>query len=71
MCGFGIRASASTDRVTTWWFVTDQRPGIDFSLLDRRTPLSVDALRSTIGSHAAFSHDRRVDYRTEVRARLF
>ncbi len=71
VCGCGIRASASTERVTTWWFVTDQRPGIDFSLLDRRTPLSVDALRSTIGSHAVFSHDRRVDYRTEVRARLF
>ena len=31
----------------------------------------MDALRSTIGSHAVFSHDRRVDYRTEVRARLF
>ena len=71
VCGCGIRANASTERVTTWWFVTDQRPGIDFSLLDRRTPLSVDALRSTIGSHAVFSHDRRVDYRTEVRARLF
>jgi uncharacterized protein (TIGR02680 family) len=71
VCGCGIRASASTDRVTTWWFVTDRRPGIDYSLLDRRTPLSVDALRSAIGSHAVFVHERRSDYRAEVRSRLF
>lgn len=24
VCGCGIRASATTDRVTTWWFATDQ-----------------------------------------------
>ena len=71
VCGCGIRASAATDRVTTWWFATDQRPGFDFALLDRRTPISVDTLRSTLGPQAVFTHDKRADYRAEVRARLF
>ena len=71
VCGCGIRANASTERVTTWWFATDRRPGFDFALLDRRTPLSVDGLRTVLGSHAVFSQERRSDYRTEVRARLF
>jgi uncharacterized protein (TIGR02680 family) len=71
VCGCGIRASAATDRVTTWWFATDRRPGIDFALLDRRTPISVDTLRSVLGPQAVFSHDKRADYKTEVRARLF
>ena len=71
VCGCGIRANASTDRVTTWWFATDRRPGFDFSLLDRRTPLTVDALRTILGPTAVFGHERRGDYRTEVRARLF
>lgn len=30
--GCGIRANRSTDRVTTWWFITAQRPGIDLDL---------------------------------------
>ena len=71
VCGCGIRASASTERVTTWWFITERRPGIDFAFLDRRTPLSIDALRTALGTHAVFTQDRRSDYRTEVRARLF
>ena len=71
VCGCGIRANASTDRVTTWWFATDRRPGFDFSLLDRRTPRTVDALRTILGPTAVFSQVRRSDYRTEVRARLF
>jgi uncharacterized protein (TIGR02680 family) len=71
VCGCGIRASAATDRVTTWWFATDQRPGFDFALLDRRTPISVDTLRSTLGQHAVFTQDKRADYRAEVRAQLF
>ncbi len=71
VCGCGIRANASTDRVTTWWFATDRRPGFDFSLVDRRTPLTVDALRTILGPSAVFPQERRGDYRTEVRARLF
>lgn len=71
VCGCGIRANASTDRVTTWWFLTDRRPGFDFSLLDRRTPLTVDSLRTVLGTSAVFAHDRRGDYRNEVRSRLF
>lgn len=71
VCGCGIRANASTDRVTTWWFITDQRPGLDFTLLDRRTPLTVDALRTALGPSSVFTQERRIDYRTEVRAKLF
>lgn len=48
-CGCGIRASSSTDRVTTRWFVPNRRPGIDSSFLDRRTPLTVDSLRTILG----------------------
>src|SRR5690606_16646086 len=58
-CGCGIRANRSTDRVTTWWFVTDRRPGIDLALVEGRTPLSVDALRTALGPGAVFAHDQR------------
>ena len=70
-CGCGIRANQSTDRVTTWWFVTDRRPGIDLALVEQRTPLSADALRSEIGAGAVFAHDQRAGYRAEVRNRLY
>ena len=70
-CGCGIRANRSTDRVTTWWFVTDRRPGVDLALVEARTPLSVDALRATLGANAVFAHDQRAGYRAEVRNRLF
>ena len=71
VCGCGIRASRSTERVTTWWFVTPRRPGIDLSLVEAKTPLSIDALRAEIGAAAVFTHDQRAGYRTEIRARLF
>ena len=70
-CGCGIRANRSTDRVTTWWFVTDRRPGVDLALVESRTPLSADALRATLGASAVFAHDQRSAYRDEVRARLY
>lgn len=69
--GCGIRANRSTERVTTWWFVTTQRPGIDFALVEGRVPLSVDALRATLGAHAVFAQDQRAAYRNEIRSRLF
>ncbi len=71
VCGCGIRANQSTDRVTTWWFVTDRRPGVDLVLVEGRVPLSVDALRAELGGHAVFSHEQRAGYRREVRARLY
>lgn len=70
-CGCGIRANRSTDRVSTWWFVTPRRPGIDLSLVENRTPLSVDALRAILGPNAVFAHDQRPAYRAEVRNRLY
>src|SRR6185312_13259134 len=69
--GCGIRANRGTMRVTTWWFVTDRRPGIDFDLVEQRVPLSVDALRAVLGAGAVHPQDQRAAYRAEVRRRLF
>lgn len=71
VCGCGIRANRSTDRVTTWWFITPRRPGVDLALVDARTPLSVDALRAELGSGAVFAQDQRSGYRAEIQRRLF
>jgi uncharacterized protein (TIGR02680 family) len=71
VCGCGIKANRSTDRVSTWWFVTDRRPGVDLALMEGRVPLSVDVLRSELGPHAVFSHDQRSAYRQAVRDALF
>lgn len=70
-CGCGIRANRNTDRVSTWWFVTDQRPGIDFSLVESRIPVSADVLRTKVGDQAVFRHDQRNGYRSTIRSRLF
>ena len=71
VCGCGIKANRSTDRVSTWWFVTDRRPGVDLALMEGRVPLSVDVLRTELGPHAVFSHDQRSAYRQAVRDSLF
>jgi uncharacterized protein (TIGR02680 family) len=71
VCGCGIKANRSTDRVTTWWFVTDRRPGIDLALIESRVPLSVDVLRAELGPHAVFSQEQRAAYRQAVRDALF
>ena len=48
-CGCGIKASRKSDTVTTWWFVTSKRPGIDVTLAERGSvPLSADGLRVTL-----------------------
>ena len=69
--GCGIRANRSTEAVGTWWFITPERPGIDFSLVEGRVPLSVDGLRSVIGPAAVFAKAQRQAYRSAVRSRLF
>ncbi len=69
--GCGIRANRSTDRVTTWWFVTPRRPGVDLALVENRTPLSIDALRAALGPNAVYAHEQRSAYRAEVRNRLY
>lgn len=69
--GCGIRANRSTDRVTTWWFVTARRPGIDLALVEGRQPLSADALRAVLEPNAVYSQDQRAAYRNQVRSRLY
>lgn len=69
--GCGIRANRTSDTVVTWWFITPQRPGIDFELLEAQVPLSVDSLRSVLAPDPVFAQDRRADYRREVVRRLF
>jgi uncharacterized protein (TIGR02680 family) len=70
-CGCGIKANRAADTVTTWWFVTSRRPGVDLDLVEARHPLGAEALRATLGSDPVFRHDQRGAYRAEVRARLF
>ncbi|MFU8814483.1 MAG: TIGR02680 family protein [Pseudomonadales bacterium] len=69
--GCGIRANQSTDRVTTWWFVTARRPGIDLRLVEGRVPIDPDALRIAIAPDHVYRQDQRDGYRTELRNRLF
>lgn len=69
--GCGIRANRSTDQVTTWWFVTSRRPGIDFQLVEGRVPVSRDGLRVLIEPDLVLGQDQRGLYRAELRKRLF
>ncbi len=70
-CGCGIKANRSADTVTTWWFITSRRPGIDLDLVEGRHPLSQEALRAALDPEPVFRHDQRAGYRAEVRSRLF
>jgi len=70
-CGCGIKASRSSDSVTTWWFCSSRRPGVDLDLVEDRHPLSLEALRATIAPDPVFRHEQRSLYRAEVRNRLF
>ncbi len=69
--GCGIKANRASDTINTWWFVTSQRPGIDFQLLEQQLPLSVDSLRNAISPDPVFAQDKRADYRAEVTRRLY
>jgi len=69
--GCGIRANRSTDRVTTWWFITSRRPGIDLHLVEGRVPLAADKLRALIEPGSVYTQDQRANYRAELQARLF
>ncbi|MHB1555389.1 MAG: SbcC/MukB-like Walker B domain-containing protein [Acidimicrobiales bacterium] len=71
VCGCGIKANRAADTVSTWWFVTSRRPGVDLDLVENRHPLSADALRATLAPDPVFRHDQRAAYRAEVRQRLF
>ncbi len=71
-CGCGIRANRASGTVTTWWFVTSQRPGIDFGFVGRgKVPVTVDGLRALLGEGEVFSEGKRREYRREIERRLF
>ncbi|MDA8045667.1 MAG: TIGR02680 family protein [Actinomycetota bacterium] len=70
-CGCGIKASRSTDSVSTWWWVTPRRPGVDLDLVQDRRPLTAEALRAVLGSDAVFRQEERRSYRDAVRQRLY
>ena len=68
--GIGMRAQKHVDGVTRWYFVTDGRVGVDFSLLspDDR-PLTRKQLAAEIGPDAI--KDKPIEHRAAVDARLF
>ncbi|NMN97851.1 TIGR02680 family protein [Antrihabitans stalactiti] len=68
--GIGMRATRSSDKVTRWYFVTDGRVGVDFSLLgpDDR-PFTRKQLADEIGGDSIT--DRPVDYRAAIDSRMF
>ena len=69
--GCGIRANRATDQVTTWWFITSHRVGLDLNLVEGRVPISRDALRALIEPDPLFAQEQRAEYRTELRRRIF
>lgn len=69
--GCGIRANRAADQVTTWWFVTSRRPGLDLHLVEGRVPVSRDALKAIIEPDPVFRQEERDRYRDELRKRLF
>ena len=71
VCGCGIKASRSSDTVTTWWFITSKRPGIDFRLVEKNLPLPAEGLRAALDGDLVFNYRQRRDYRAEVERRLF
>ena len=71
-CGCGIKANRQSDTVTTWWFVTAKRPGLDFDLVTGgNMPLSADGLRAALDDSEVYSERQRRDYRHQIENRLF
>ena len=71
VCGCGIKANRQSDTVSTWWFVTSRRPGLDVHLVVGDQPLSADGLRVELDGDEVFGARRRSDYRRAVQQRLF
>jgi len=69
--GCGIKANQASNTVSTWWFITSQRPGIEFGFVEQGIPLSIDSLRNVLGLDPVFTHDRRNEYRHAIRQRLY
>ena len=71
VCGCGIKANRQSDNVTTWWFVTSKRPGLNVHLVVGNQPLSAEGLRAALDGDEVFGDRRRSDYRHAVQQRLF
>ena len=71
VCGCGIKATRQSDNVSTWWFVTSKRPGLDVHLVVGNQPLSAEGLRAALDDDEVFGDRRRADYRHAVQQRLF
>ena len=71
VCGCGIKANRQSDSVSTWWFVTSKRPGLDVDFVVGDQPLSAEGLRAALDGDEVFGDRRRSDYRYAVRQRLF
>ena len=71
VCGCGIKANRNSDRVTTWWFITSKRPGIDIDLVEQGVPVSADRLRLTLEDGAVFTERQRGAYRRVIEQKLF
>lgn len=71
VCGCGIKANRQADSVTTWWFATSKRPGIDFDFVVEGVPLSADVLRNKLDGDPVFAERDRRGYRSFIEQRLF
>ena len=72
VCGCGIRANRSSDSVSTWWFITSKRPGLDLNLVSNGVALSREALRASLDDDdEVFTQHRRREYRRAIEVRLF
>ena len=72
VCGCGIKANRQSDTVTTWWFVTSKRPGLDLRLVGPGgVPRSALQLRAALDGDEVFGDRRRRDYRRTIEQRLF
>jgi uncharacterized protein (TIGR02680 family) len=69
--GAGLKAMKSNSDVTSWYFATSQRVGVDFNLLaDTREPLTRKGLEEALKGQGSV-WERRADYRHAVRKTLF
>ena len=71
VCGCGIKANRQSERVSTWWFLTSKRPGIDLDVVSGGMALSSEALRAVLDGDKVFSERHKRDYRRAVEQRLF
>ncbi len=67
--GAGLKASSSTGGTDTWFFATDRRVGVDFTLDRAGECLSIDKLKEALGEEAITKSGR--EHRRRVGRHLF